>query len=107
MSKQRTKAAESLCGASKPVETENGSIVVHYCTKPISGHSTISDEHSDGTHVWKFPFSSQPVDYFSIARLLREPQTRVRDWKGDPKRDPALRADVSSFFVPPPRGSSR
>ena len=45
-----------------------------------------------------------PQDYSEefLLRLMREPRTRVRDFAGDPRRDPRLVEDLSVFFVPPP-----
>lgn len=86
---------QGLCASSTP---EFGEVV--YCTKPRREHASIGEDHTDGVRVWKCAFSTFSPSY--LARLAREPQTRVRDWKGDPKRDPALVDDVSKFFVAAP-----
>lgn len=99
MSKHQQLWAQGLCSASKPHKTDDG-VVVLYCTKPRETHSQTGEDHSDGTHVWPCAFESYGAA--KLEKLLREPQTRVRDWKGDPKRDPRLVADVSKFFVAPP-----
>ena len=90
---------QGLCTSSTPIRTTNG-VVVAYCTKPRASHPPTGEQHSDGTHVWDCAFADYSPRH--LAALLREPQTKVRDWKGDPKRDPRLIKDLSSLFVAPP-----
>lgn len=99
MSKHQELWAQGLCSASTPLKTKDG-VIVLYCTKPRSEHPSTGEDHSDGTHVWPCAFSDYSPRH--LAALLREPQTKVRDWKGDPKRDPRLIKDLSSLIVPAP-----
>lgn len=85
--------AKGLCAASTP---RFGAVV--YCTNEIAHGADV--DHTDGTHTW--PDIEREYSRQYLAKLAREPQTRVRDFAGDPRRDPRLVEDLSIFFVAPP-----
>lgn len=57
--------------------------------------------HEDDFGFWR-DVTKAELTIEQERMLMREGNTKVRDWKGDPKRDPKLIKDLSSLFVAPP-----
>lgn len=81
-----------FCVAKREIHGDN-----YYCTLTPFHDGWHSDEYG----YWR-DITPLELTIEQERELMREQNTKVRDWKGDPKRDPRLIKDLSSLIVPAP-----
>jgi len=83
---------QHLCTATRMIRGDR-----YYCQLERWHDGFHSDEYGYWRNITKLELTIEEE-----RMLMREGNTKVRDWKGDPKRDPKLIKDLSSLIVAPP-----